>query len=288
LFWPRKPIDSLILSGRRFSSISYRPDHEIAKKLDELRPSREADIFAQSIGFPSQYYAARDRDTPAIAALLSILLHLALLKWVIVYLQAPPASAPLHETEITLVSRSDIENKKAPTIETTGPGPSTPRNGPEIQARSPPADAPNPVERPPARPDTWSQSQDILSSQELADPRNRKTAESLKRLEPQTRSQQVCDLAAILQINRQFSQYAVDFVVAYATEAVVRKGDAIVAHGAAFHSNGQWYNLAFECHVATNQRDVAHLRFKLGDAIPGDQWADLNLPKAPANPLGGD
>lgn len=258
------------------------------QEIGQASPPGEADIAAQSIGFPSQYYAARDRDTLPIAALLSILLHLALLKWVIVYLQAPPVSAPLHETEITLVSRSDIENKKAPTTETSGAAPSTPRNGPEIQARFPPADAPYPVERPEARPDTWSQSQVILSSKELAGPRNRKTAELLKRLEPQTRSQQVCNLEAILQINRQFSQYAVDFVVAYATEAVVRKGDAIIAHGAAFHSNGQWYNLAFECQISANQRDVAHLKFKLGDAIPGDQWADLNLPKAPANPLGGD
>ena len=98
----------------------------------------------------------------------------------------------------------------------------------------------------------------------------------------------MCDFEAILQINRQFNEYAVDFVVAYATEAVVRKGDAVIAHGAAFHSNGRWYNLAFECQLSANQRDVAHLKFKLGDAIPGDQWADLNLPRTPANPLGGD
>jgi hypothetical protein len=122
----------------------------------------------------------------------------------------------------------------------------------------------------------------------LADPRNRKIVETLKHLEPQTRSEQLCDFEAILQINRQFNQYAVDFVVAYATETVVRKGDALIARGAAFHNNGQWYNLAFECQLSASQRDVTHLKFKLGDAIPGGQWADLNLPKSPANPPGGD
>ena len=239
------------------------------------------------IRYPSRYHPARDRDTLAIAALLSALLHLALLKSLIVYLQAPTASAPLQETEITLVSRSDIENSKTPRVNTGAP-PSTPRNAPEIQARSPAPDALSPVERPQPRSDAWAQSRDILSSQELAEPRNRKTAESLKRLEPQTRLQQVCNLEAILQINRQYDQYAVDFVIAYATQAVVRKGDAIIAHGAAFHSNGQWYNLAFECQMSADQRDVAHLKFKLGETIPADQWADLNLPTAPANPLGGD
>jgi hypothetical protein len=214
-------------------------------------------------------------------------LHLTLLKWVIVYLQAPPASAPLHETEIVLVSPSAIEDAKTPATPSGGAS-STPGSAPQIEARSPPADALSPDERREAADGGWVQSRAILSSQALADPRNRNTAETLKHVEPQTRSQQVCNLEAILQINRQYSQYAVDFVIAYATEAVVRKGDAIIAHGAAFHTNGRWYNLAFECQMSTNQRDVAHLKFKLGDAIPGDQWADLNLPKAPANPLGGD
>ena len=88
------PIDNLILWRRQLPSISYWPDHEIAKKLDKLRLP-EGGIAAQSIGFPSQYYAARGRDTLAIAPLLSILLHLALLKWVIVYLQAPAVNAPV-------------------------------------------------------------------------------------------------------------------------------------------------------------------------------------------------
>jgi hypothetical protein len=84
----------------------------------------------------------------------------------------------------------------------------------------PPAD-----ERREPRSDAWTQSRVILSSQALAEPRKWKAAESLKRLEPQTRLQQLCDFEAILQINRQYDQYAADFVIAYATEATVRKGE---------------------------------------------------------------
>ena len=203
------------------------------------------------------------------------------------YSQTPATNPPSPETEIVLASRSDIENDKR-SDGNSQPIAVVPKSPPEIQARLPPADAPSPDERRAPHSDAWAQSRIILSSQELADPRNRKTVETLKRLEPQTRSQQLCDFEAILQINRQFNEYAVDFVIAYATEAVVRKGDVVIAHGAAFHSNGRWYNLAFECQLSTNQRDVAHLKFKLGDPIPRDQWADLNLPRTPANPLGGD
>src|SRR5215471_9854668 len=108
-----------------------------------------------------------------------------------------------------------------------GPPSSATRSAPENQARAPPADALSPNGRREPRGEAWAQSRVIFTSQELADPRNRKAVESLKRLEPQTRSQQLCDLEAILQINRQFDGYAADFVIAYATEAVVRKGDMV-------------------------------------------------------------
>jgi Domain of Unknown Function (DUF930) len=238
------------------------------------------------ISRPGQYDLAGDRYALVLAGLLSTLLHLALLKWLVAYLRPPAAFAPLPETEIVLATRSEIENDKAPAADTAPP--LAPKSPPEIQARSPPADAPAPDQRSEPRSNAWAQSRVILSSRELADPRNRKTVETLKRLEPQTRSQQLCDFEAILQINRQFHEYAADFVIAYATEAAVQKGDAVIARGAAFHSNGQWYKLAFECQLSSSQRDVAHLKFKIGDAIPGDRWADLNLPKAPSNPLGGD
>jgi hypothetical protein len=243
----------------------------------------EVEIAARLIGLLRQQHPPRDRDALAVAALLATLLHLALLKWLAVYSHAPASSPPSPETEIGLVSASDIESDKTPAPKNVA-APLTPETAPEIQARLPPAHD-EPREE---RGDVWAQSRTILSSQELADPRNRKTAEVLKRLEPQTRLQQLCNLEAILQINRQYEEHAVDFVIAYAREAVVRKGDAIIARGAAFHSNGRWYNLAFECQLSANQREVASLKFKLGDTIPGDQWADLNLPKAPANPLGGD
>jgi hypothetical protein len=243
----------------------------------------EVEIAARLLRFLRQRQSARDRDALATAALLAMLLHLALLRWLAVYSQPPAPRPPSPETEIALLSASDIDSQKTPAPKNDA-APPAPKMAPETQARLPPADD----ERREERSEVWAQSRVILSSQELADPRNRKTAEVLKRLEPQTRLQQLCNLEAILQINRQYEEYAVDFVIAYAREAVVRKGDALIARGAAFHSNGRWYNLAFECQLSADQRDVAGLKFKLGDTIPGDQWADLNLPKAPANPLGGD
>lgn len=269
---------SVHAAGVGWPGPSGAPHHEIALKFDKR--GLEVEIAAQLLGFAGQLSTFRGRDALVLAGLLSTLLHLALLKWLVAYSQAPAANPPLPETEIALVSPSAIEKAEPPTAPA---GASPPATAPQIQARLPPPDG-----RREPRSDAWTQSRVILSSPALAEPRNWKAAESLKRLEPQTRLQQLCDFEAILQINRQYDQYAADFVIAYATEAAVRKGDAVIARGAAFHSGGQWYKLAFECQLSTSQRNVAHLKFKVGDPIPGDQWADLNLPKAPTNPFGGD
>jgi Domain of Unknown Function (DUF930) len=235
----------------------------------------EVEIVARLIGSLGQRHPARDRDSLAVAALLATLLHLALLKWLTAYSQAQASNPSSPETEIALVSASDFDSDKTPAPKKSA--------APVAPETAPAHDAPREERR-----EVWAQSRTILSSQELADPRNRKTAEVLNRLEPQTRLQQLCNLEAILQINRQYEGYAVDFVIAYAREAVVRKGDAIIARGAAFHSDGRWYNFTYECQLSANQRHVARLKFKLGDTIPGNQQADLNLPKVPANPFGGE
>ena len=238
------------------------------------------------LAFIGRCSPAWDRDALVLAGLLSALLHLVLLlNWLILHRQAPAQNPRSPETEVALVSPPTVDAGEA---SAAGGAPASRAAAPELQARLPAPGAPSAAKPPEGRIGDWAQSRSVLSSLALADPRNRKAAESLKHLEQETRLQQLCDFEAILQINRQYGQYAVDFVIAYATGATIRRGDAIVANGAAFHSNGRWYNLAFECQLSANQRDVARLKFKLGDAIPEERWADLNLPKAPANPLGGD
>ena len=88
----------------------------------------------------------------------------------------PAINPPSPETEIALASPSDIESDKPPAAK-PAPPPSTPNSAPEIQARLPPTDAPPPEARRAPRSDAWAQSRVILSSQELADPRNRKAVE---------------------------------------------------------------------------------------------------------------
>jgi hypothetical protein len=143
---------------------------------------------APLLEFARRHDLVRDRDALVVAGLVSTLLHLALLKWLVGYSQAPPIDAPVPETEIVLASPPDIESDKAPPAAKTALPPSTPMRAPEFQARLPSSDALPPEERREPKSEAWAQSRVILSSQELADPRNRKTVETLKHLEPQTRA----------------------------------------------------------------------------------------------------
>ena len=220
------------------------------------------------------------RHELAFAALLSMLLHLALLRGLVFEKPSPAPAPPTPVTEITLASPEDFARAAAPPPPKTVVQPSGEGAIPNAGAASPPSE-------PEKDADGWVQSREVLSTQQLANPRNRKTLAALQTLAPQTRLQQLCDLEAILQINRQYPERAVDFVIAYATEPAVRMGASLIAHGAAFHGAGEWRGLAFECQLSANHRDVARLKFKIGDPIPAAQWSALNLPKSPA-PLGDD
>jgi hypothetical protein len=234
---------------------------------------------ARSTRLPGHRGRSDFRDSFAFAALLSVLLHLALFRGLALEKPSPAPAAPAPVTEITLASPEDFARATTPppkVVVQTGAGVAPPNAGAASPRQEPEKDA-----------EGWIQSREVLSIQELAKPRNRKTLAALQTLESQTRLQQLCDLEAMLQINRQYPEHAVDFVIAYATAPAVRAGASLIAHGAAFHGAGEWRGLAFECQLSANQRDVAHLKFKIGDPIPAAQWSALNLPKSPA-PLGND
>jgi hypothetical protein len=69
-------------------------------------------------------------------------------------------------------------------------------------------------------------------------------------------------------------------IIAYATAEEVTAGDTIKAPGAAFLSAGAWYGLDYECVLSPGRATVEGFQFKVGDAIPRDEWDADNLPTA--------
>jgi hypothetical protein len=129
----------------------------------------------------------------------------------------------------------------------------------------------------------WFRSRTIFSEAEISDPKHKSLRAKLGQLESGTRTTQICDLEAILQITRSGLQYHPEGVVAYAMADVVRKGELLVANGAAFQSDGNWYNLSFRCRVSSRSQMVQGFEFAIGTAIRREDWESHGLP---AHPVG--
>jgi hypothetical protein len=112
----------------------------------------------------------------------------------------------------------------------------------------------------------------------VAQDRNQKNLEHmLKRLDPATRLEQVCDVEAMKQIARGNREFRIDRSVVSALEEPRAKGDTLSGKGAAFRSKGKWYQYSFICHAAPDRLRVLSFEYKLGDEIPETQWSKHGL-----------
>jgi len=110
-----------------------------------------------------------------------------------------------------------------------------------------------------------------------SDRRQKQLEFQLKRLDPQTRLEQLCDVEAMKRIGKENREFRVDRSVISALEEPRIKGDTISGKGAAFRSKGKWYRYAFTCEAAPDRMRVLSFEYKLGDEIPETQWAKHGL-----------
>jgi hypothetical protein len=99
----------------------------------------------------------------------------------------------------------------------------------------------------------------------------------LLKLDPETRLEQRCDAEVLDRITHDDPRYKADRVVAYAFATPEMEKDSIRSPGAAFRSKGEWYRLKFKCLTAPDHMTVLELRYKIGDAVPKEDWAKYNL-----------
>jgi hypothetical protein len=137
-----------------------------------------------------------------------------------------------------------------------------------------PAAPPPPAERPAAMVEATT----MLSGRALADPRSAQARAALRAVDGEERMIQLCDLEAMEQIQSWRPDFRPDRVVPYATAEVRIDGDAVVSDGAAFRSEGAWYELAFHCDLSDDHERVAGFRFMVGKPIPRREWPARNLP----------
>lgn len=112
---------------------------------------------------------------------------------------------------------------------------------------------------------------------DASDRRQKQLENQLKRLDPATRLEQVCDAAAMQYIAREHRQFRIDRSVVSALAEPKVKGDTLSGKGGAFRSKGKWYQYSFTCQAAPERLRVISFQYKIGDEIPEAQWSQYGL-----------
>ncbi len=99
----------------------------------------------------------------------------------------------------------------------------------------------------------------------------------LRKLDPETRLEQRCDIESLERIARDGKGFKPDKVVAYTFADPVHGENSIEAPGAAFRSKGEWYRLSYSCKTGPEHLDVKAFEFEIGEQIPRDDWARYYL-----------
>ena len=102
-------------------------------------------------------------------------------------------------------------------------------------------------------------------------------AASLKKLDPETRLEQVCDLEAMSRIDREGNPYHPDRAKTDVISHPQHLGDTVSGKGGAFRSKGRWYSFSFACKGSPDHMKVLSFSYKIGELIPESKWAALGL-----------
>lgn len=104
-----------------------------------------------------------------------------------------------------------------------------------------------------------------------------KFAEGLKKLDLETRLEQICDYEAMRRIGRDGKEFRPDRSQSNAVSEPKHEGSMLIANGAAFRSKGQWYQFSFTCKGAPDHLSVVSFAYQIGEPIPEGKWEEYGL-----------
>ena len=100
---------------------------------------------------------------------------------------------------------------------------------------------------------------------------------SLKRLDPETRLDQVCDYEAMLRRGRDLHGFHPDRAKAEVISKPIRTRNTVKAAGGAVRSAGHWYVLSYACETTSDQMRVTSFSYQVGKLIPPSDWSTYGL-----------
>ncbi|MCB8823258.1 DUF930 domain-containing protein [Microvirga rosea] len=111
----------------------------------------------------------------------------------------------------------------------------------------------------------------------IAHAANARLSPSFMKIEPKTRSLQVCNNKGSKQISREKDYARLDRVVVDALSSPTFNENVISGTGGAFRLKGQWHQFQFQCILADDRLSATSFTYQIGDIVPEDQWEKYGL-----------
>ncbi len=99
---------------------------------------------------------------------------------------------------------------------------------------------------------------------------------SLKRLDPQTRLVQVCDLAVMDETSSRKDGITERAFIDALHRAHI-EGDTAQGDGGAFRRKGEWYEFSYSCTVTPDHMRTTELTVEVKRRVPHAEWAAKDL-----------
>jgi hypothetical protein len=99
----------------------------------------------------------------------------------------------------------------------------------------------------------------------------------LRRLEPETRLEQICGIEAMQRIGHDQDIYQPERAVLGAISQPEINDNTISGLGGAFRSSGRWYQFSFTCRSSGDHMQVLSFDYKIGLIIPKEKWPSYGL-----------
>jgi hypothetical protein len=99
----------------------------------------------------------------------------------------------------------------------------------------------------------------------------------LRRLDPETRLEQVCGAEAMRRIDKDKNRYHPDRADVGAVSEPEAKNDVMRGSGGAFRSGGHWYRFSFTCRTSPDRLKVLDFKYAIGAQIPEKEWDTYGL-----------
>ncbi|MET3901342.1 hypothetical protein ABIB57_005312 [Devosia sp. UYZn731] len=246
----------------------------VADRMRGPIPTRRPDVLG------TLHVVVFARQMRSLPFLVSICIHAAVLAALLLLVTSEKLPVPRpRAVDVDIITEQQFRSATLPPAPIAIPTPRMPPAVLSTPAETVPAPAMPPTLEPVLTTENggMTTATQFFTSRILDDPKNRQVKQTLPRLGPEERIIQLCNIEGLEQLRLVSAGKVPDSLDPSAMADTTITGDTLDAPGGAYRLHKKWYSVSFTCKVGLDRQSVIDFKFKLGAAIPHNQWDSHNL-----------